>query len=335
MILKHNFNEIKGNEINDVYRNIGFEIIKLNKIKNINDVYMNYDLKYYIKLHELSILRVYKTRKYNYIITISNDFSLKIHDHNYELIFNIKNPNNCKYINFVYNSNSFDIIIIDELGYLQIWNIKKYQLLYEIKISNHKINYINLINNNNDIILSNEKYIKIYKLTRNIIPKYGYGHKNDIISILIIPSTNKDLNSIDTLLYTSGLDNKIILWDYKTLNIKGIFGKKQNSDISCMTMYPNTKCLITGHHNGTLIWWTSNGKPTKLPHAHREPVRDITTLFTTQESVFRQVCIFISTQNNILITQASIFTIIFPFQYHYHFHILWMYYLLHQTFPDE
>jgi len=87
------------------------------------------------------------------------------------------------------------------------------------------------------------------------------------------------LRNLNTVMYSAGIDNRIRAWDIVSMHCRGLFDDQQESaesEISTLVHVPNTRALITGHHDGTLFWWnTDNASSTRLPRAHSDAVTKI------------------------------------------------------------
>ena len=90
-----------------------------------------------------------------------------------------------------------------------------------------------------------------------------------------------NLRNLDTVMWSAGIDNSIRAWDIQSMTCRGIFDHDLNqpnssSEISTLIHIQGTRALITGHHDGKLLWWnTDNASHTKLPHAHTDAVTQI------------------------------------------------------------
>lgn len=72
-----------------------------------------YDVEFYSKLHRLSIIYMLFVSSCNYIITLSSDYTLQVHDSlTCDAIFGVKNPESCKYISADYNHYHHELYVV-------------------------------------------------------------------------------------------------------------------------------------------------------------------------------------------------------------------------------
>eukprot|EP01084_Bolivina_argentea_P156069 271966_1 len=257
-------------------------------------------MEYYCKLHRLSIIFLLFVTNANYIITLSSDYTLQVHDTTTcAAIFGVKNPENCKYTCADYNYYHRELYVVDEHGNLQIWNIQKEECLYAQQLRKSSLLQIKCVSSK-QIRVTAPDCIEVWNIERIKRPKYAEGHDGDVISVVIIEpnkSNNENINNslnkaecnddeleknlknLDTVMYSAGIDNSIRSWDIQTMSCRGIFyNEKQSllSEISTLIHIYGTQTLITGHHNGTLYCWnTYNASNKKLPHAHTDAITKI------------------------------------------------------------
>ena len=75
-----------------------------------------------------------------------------------------------------------------------------------------------------------------------------------------IGAVENKLRNLNTVMYSAGIDNSIRAWDIVSMHCRGLFENQHeaaNSEISTLVHVPTTRALITGHHDGTMFWWTS------------------------------------------------------------------------------
>lgn len=72
-----------------------------------------YNMEYYSKFHRLPITFMLFVSKANYIITLSSDYTLQVHDAlSCGAIFGVKNPENCKYTSADYNYDLHELYVV-------------------------------------------------------------------------------------------------------------------------------------------------------------------------------------------------------------------------------
>ena len=123
-------------------------------------------------------------------------------------------------------------------------------------------------------------------------------NNNNKITNLSADELENNLRSLDTVMYSAGMDNSIRAWNIQSMICKGIFDNEKressSSEISTLIYINGTRGLITGHHDGKLYWWnTDNASNAKLPHAHTDAITKLCHYqHVNTEILFRFVIIF-------------------------------------------
>lgn len=72
-----------------------------------------YHIEHRSKLHRLSIIFMLYVSNANYIITLSSDHTLQVHDAiTYDALFGVRNPGNCKYLSADYNHDYKELYVV-------------------------------------------------------------------------------------------------------------------------------------------------------------------------------------------------------------------------------
>ena len=72
-----------------------------------------YNIEYYSKFHRLSIIFMLFVSNTNYIITLSSDHTLQVHDANTcDALFGVRNPEHCRYTSADYNHEYQELYVV-------------------------------------------------------------------------------------------------------------------------------------------------------------------------------------------------------------------------------
>eukprot|EP01083_Nonionella_stella_P133664 406391_1 len=231
-----------------------------------------YTMEYHSKLHRLAITFMLFVVNANYIVTLSSDYTMQVHDSiTCAAIFGVKNPENCKYTCADYNHQHHELYVVDEHGMLQIWDIRREQCLHAQQLRKSPLLQVKC-SSASQISVTAPDCVEVWSIERIKRPKNAQGHQGDVISVLIIGPTpdkeqvNKPLSSLDntldcldlstnvaqatsatkltpdelennlrnldTVMYSAGMDNTIRSWDIQTMSCRGIFDNEKESSLS-------------------------------------------------------------------------------------------------------
>lgn len=145
--------------------------------------------------------------------------------------------------------------------------------------------------------------LEIWEIIRSKTSKVAEGHIGDVIGLVIVGSNSEkhddnqalysksnsnispdelesNLRSLDTTMYSAGIDNSIRAWNINSMMCKGVFDNENressSSEISQLIHMNNTRLLITGHDDGKLFCWNiHNASNTPLPRAHTDSINKL------------------------------------------------------------
>jgi WD40 repeat protein len=96
---------------------------------------INLQIQHSLRIHTLSITHILMIPCETLIITLSYDHTIQIHDaYTNNGFFAIENPTRCRYTDMCWNEEYKELYLVDEFGYLQVWNIYVEKCLKSIRV---------------------------------------------------------------------------------------------------------------------------------------------------------------------------------------------------------
>lgn len=213
------------------------------------------------RIHNLSISKMMAVPRENFVVTLSFDNSAQVHDATSgNRLFAAENPKGCRYTATEWDLKNQELILCDEQGYIQFWNIHVDKCLRSMRITDNNdcLNSISL-ESDSQLLIGTPAGVEVWHLEREGRVKEFKGHEGAIIALLYVAVQDQHL-------YSASLDNTIRCWDPYDMSCLGVFQEKK-TEISCMTYLPGSIVIMTGHDDGNVkLWNIDSGSSMTLEH---------------------------------------------------------------------
>lgn len=185
-------------------------------------------------IHGLGITQCKFLSMQNFVATLSFDQTVQIHDGATDRGFlAMENPCRCRYTGVDWGAEHQELFLIDEFGYLQIWNIYTEKCLKTVRLRKGIITGITLLDSSR-LLISSTYSMKLWSISREKKFKEFRGHQGPVVCLALID---------DHALYSASLDNTIRHWDPYDMSCLSIL-KEKSSEITCMCHIPLSNMLL-------------------------------------------------------------------------------------------
>jgi len=216
------------------------------------------------KIHTLSVTHLMVVPQESFIVTLSFDNTVQVHDAlSGNGFFAIENPTRCRYTGVVWDTVHQELVLVDQLGYLQVWNVYVEKCLQNAKISDTPLVSVNL--GDSRIYVGDADGVSVWRVHRSSKFKEFKGHEGAVTQLVLVGQN----------VYSASLDMSIRCWDAYDMSCLGIL-EERSSEISSMLFIPGSIIIVTGHDDGRMkLWNIDSGSSMTLEH-HKNTVSCLT-----------------------------------------------------------
>lgn len=222
-------------------------------------------------VHERGISHLLVVTQENFVVTLSYDCTVQVHDAlNGTGFFAIENPNRCRFTGVAWVSKKQEMLLVDALGYLQIWNVYSEKCMKIERLREGELNGISSIEGSN-IVVSAPECIEVWQILREVKFREFKGHSGPVIALALV---QKSLGSKSDIVYSASLDNTVRCWNEEMTCFSML--REPRSEISCLCKVPHTNLLFTGLDNGYIHLWNVDSGSTISMKGHTNSVTSMT-----------------------------------------------------------
>jgi WD40 repeat protein len=214
----------------------------------------------------------------SHITVLKKKYLFQIHDTaTGHLFFQKVNPHRCRFTAVRWVISRQDLIVLDELGYLQVWNVFAEANLKTARLRPGPLNGLSLAGPEQLLVVSAE-CAEFWRVSREARQREFRGHAASVIRLCWLE---------DNRLVSTSLDNTIRTWDAHDLSCKSVI-RAPSSEISCLIPLSSAApthesdastateapvpTVVTGHQDGTIRLWNIDAASAVVLHGHRAAV---------------------------------------------------------------
>eukprot|EP00743_Colponemidia_sp_Colp-15_P004981 GILK01005367.1.p1 GENE.GILK01005367.1~~GILK01005367.1.p1 ORF type:complete len:818 (+),score=111.10 GILK01005367.1:64-2517(+) len=208
------------------------------------------------KVHDLGISQVLLVASDNFLFTLGFDQTMRAFEAtNGSEFFKVENQNRCMFTGVGWDSHQQELYLVDEMGYLAVWNVYMEKCLTHHQLSSRKLLGVTLVPQRQQLLVSTEEAIELFDIHRGVRFQEISGHEGPILSLLTISRRDTAVQTEDiTRIISSSLDNTIRFWDPQDMACLALF-REEMSEICSLTYLPSCHLLASGHDDGSIRVW--------------------------------------------------------------------------------
>eukprot|EP00163_Fabomonas_tropica_P009523 TRINITY_DN19344_c0_g1_i1.p1 TRINITY_DN19344_c0_g1~~TRINITY_DN19344_c0_g1_i1.p1 ORF type:complete len:713 (+),score=78.61 TRINITY_DN19344_c0_g1_i1:208-2346(+) len=219
--------------------------------------------------HQAGITTVHYSRKDDYWFTLAHDLLVKVYDgQSGSEFFRFTARHGVKFAGVAWNSVARELYVVDEAGWIYVWNTYEEKLLYSAKLRTTPLGKVYLLKSDpNQMIIGNETELIFARVTRQHVWLQYKGHQGAILGIHVQERGGK----IDHRLYSGSIDDTVRCWIPLDLAVDRVWSSFE-AEMSAFHFIPSMKTFVTGHDDGSVLMWNHDSGTAVIMEGHENAV---------------------------------------------------------------
>ncbi|XXQ32732.1 WD domain, G-beta repeat [Plasmodiophora brassicae] len=214
-------------------------------------------------LHERGISHVLFVPQENFVVTLSFDNTVQVHDaSNGNGFFAVENPNRCRYTGVAWDHARQEMLLVDAIGYLQVWNVYMEKCLKVVRIRRGELHQIS-VHSDDLIVVGAQECVEVWNVHRQVQSRECQGHTGPIVGLARLQQ--------ERMLCSASLDNTIRCWSIGSMSCVAVL-REAASEIASIAHVPDTNLVLSGLDNGVIHLWNVDTGSTLVLKAHTNMV---------------------------------------------------------------
>ncbi len=220
-------------------------------------------------VHALGITHLLLIPEQNFIVTLSHDLTVRVFDAITASTFvTIENERRCRFTAMAWDSLQQELFLVDNAGYISIYNLYMKKCFKTMKLSSHPLTSISVRGEEGKFTVTTYNAVQTYTVSRELNFEEFTGHSDAVISLYSFDGVS---GTDEPRVYSASIDNTIRCWD--PYDMSCLFTLKETkSEISCMMHLPTCSLLVSGADDGTVTFWNPDSGSTISMKYHSNTV---------------------------------------------------------------
>jgi WD40 repeat protein len=215
------------------------------------------------KVHALGITRIAVVPQQSFVVTLSNDMTVRVHDIlTLGGVFAAVNCNNVRFTVSAWSPTRQELLLADEVGEIQVWSVLGNKCTRRCCVSDAPISDMALRARSSDdaasasvdrLVLATGQRVETWEIRR--VDKYSEipAHRGPVIDMALAPLPSLRSPDAPTLhMFTASQDGVVRCWDLFDMSCVSACRVEGGGEISCLAYDAGATRLLCGFESGEL-----------------------------------------------------------------------------------